>query len=274
MSVVSITQLEDVLAGLVGEPLSIEVLKDKPGRRRTVRAAGPRATVIAKSYASQRAPVVAQRVDALSRGPAEPLLPRVLLVDPVDRIVVLSEVPGRPFADALEEGDLGTCTRVGAALGRWHRSWWGKAPQAFRAHSVEDELATLADRARLGPVAVGRAVADLPPWARRPWPCPTVVHRDLYEEQVMVGGRVGLIDLDDAAAGPPELDLGNLWAHLRLFARRRGADSGAAWAAIRTGYETAGPFLDASRLDQCRHLSELRLAAIHADSPLMAGPRR
>jgi hypothetical protein len=37
------------------------------------------------------------------------------------------------------------------------------------------------------------------------------VHRDLYEEQVLLGERVALIDLDDAALGPPELDIGTCW---------------------------------------------------------------
>ena len=259
-------QVEAVLAGLVGEPFSTEVLKDKPGRRRTIRAEGPRGTVIAKSYASQRAPVVAKRVVALSQGPEEPVVPRVLLADPVNRLVVLSEVPGRPLGDAIAEGHVDTCTRVGAALGRWHRAWWARTPPGFRAHGVQDELDTLSARARHGPAAVARAVSDLPGAACRAWPCPTVVHRDLYEQQVMVGDRVGLIDLDDAAAGPPELDLGNLFAHVHLFAWRQGVDVAAATTAIRTGYETAGPALDGERLEQCRYLSQLRLAAIH-DAP-------
>lgn len=265
MSVASVSELHDVLAGVVGEPLALEVLKDKPGRRRTLRASGPRATVIAKSYASQRAPVVAQRVDALSLGPAEPVLPQLVLVDPVHRVVVVSEVPGRPFSEALVARDLQTCTWVGAAFGRWHGAWRERTPAGFRSHSVEDELAILTERARQGPAAAARAVTDLPAWARQPWPCSTVVHRDLYEEQVIVGDRVGLIDLDDAAAGPPELDLGNLWAHLRLFAGRRGIEGDAAWNAILTGYQTAGPPLDATRLEQCLYLSELRLATIHPD---------
>lgn len=267
--------LEGVLDGLIGGPLSMEVLKDKPGRRRTVRARGPGGTVIVKGYASPRAPLVAQRVDALSSGPAEPQVPRVLLVDGVNRLVVLSEVPGRPLALAVAEGDLRTCTRVGAALGRWHRAWWARTPPAFRSHGVQDELATLSERADQAPAAVARAVADLPPSVCRPWPFPTVVHRDLYEEQVVVAGRVGLIDLDDAAAGPPELDLGNLLAHLDLFARRRRVDVREASDAIRSGYRTTGPPLDAARLEQCRYLSELRLAAIHATTQgvtVPAGP--
>ena len=178
-------------------------------------------------------------------------------------MVVLSEVPGRPLADAVVEGDLDTCTRAGAALGRWHRAWWERTPPGFRPHGVRDELATLSERAVHGPAVVARAVSDLPGPARREWPCPTVVHRDLYEEQIMVGDRVGLIDLDDAAAGPPELDLGNLFAHVGLLGRRRGLDVAQATQAIRTGYETSGPALDELRVDQCRYLSELRLAAIH-----------
>lgn len=263
MSVASVAQVEAMLAGLVGEPLSTQVLKEKPRRRRTVRAKGPRGTVIAKSYASPRAAVVAERVDALSHGPEEPVVPRVLLADPVNRLVVLSEVPGRPLADAVAEGDLDTCTRVGAALGRWHRTWWDRTPPVFRAHGVHDELATLSERALDGPPTVARAVSDLPGSARRAWPCPTVVHRDLYEQQIMVGDRVGLIDLDDAAAGPPELDLGNLFAHLDLLGRRQGFDVAEATTAILTAYETAGPTLDGARLEQCRYLSQLRLAAIH-----------
>ena len=44
------------------------------------------------------------------------------------------------------------------------------------------------------------------------------MHRDLYEEQLLAGERIGLIDLDDAALGPPELDLGNLLGHVELLA--------------------------------------------------------
>ena len=42
----------------------------------------------------------------------------------------------------------------------------------------------------------------------------------------MVGERIGLIDLDDSALGPPELDLGNLLGHLLLLERRSGAATG------------------------------------------------
>ncbi|MDP8970039.1 MAG: hypothetical protein M3N52_06015, partial [Actinomycetota bacterium] len=59
-------ELEAVLARVLGQSVSVEVLKDKPGRRRSVRACGPLVIAVAKAYASARAPVVAARVAALS----------------------------------------------------------------------------------------------------------------------------------------------------------------------------------------------------------------
>jgi aminoglycoside phosphotransferase (APT) family kinase protein len=96
-----------------------------------------------------------------------------------------------------------------------------------------------------------------------------VVHRDLYEEQIVLGTRVGLIDLDDAALGPPELDVGNLLAHADLLALRSGADLSLAEDALLDGYANAGPRLDSALLDRCRRLSRLRLACIHGESALL-----
>ena len=63
--------------------------------------------------------------------------------------------------------------------------------------------------------------AELPSVADGEWAPATVVHRDLYEEQIMVDERIGLIDLDDSALGPPELDVGNLCAHIELLGSGR-----------------------------------------------------
>jgi aminoglycoside phosphotransferase (APT) family kinase protein len=98
----------------------------------------------------------------------------------------------------------------------------------------------------------------------------TVVHRDLYEEQVLLGDRVGLIDLDDAALGPPELDVGNLLAHLDLLGLRSGRTLDRAAEALLDGYSRRGR-LDARLLERCRTLSRLRLACIHDEARLLAG---
>jgi aminoglycoside phosphotransferase (APT) family kinase protein len=92
-----------------------------------------------------------------------------------------------------------------------------------------------------------------------------VVHRDLYEEQVLVGERVGLIDIDDAALGPPELDVGNLLAHVELLERRRGRDLAREMQAFLDGYAERGPALDEALLDRCRRLTLLRLACLNDD---------
>jgi aminoglycoside phosphotransferase (APT) family kinase protein len=258
----------DVIEGVVGAPVALDVLKHKPGRRRTLRARGPRRTAIVKRYVSGRAPLVAQRVAALAAGPPEPVVPAVLRVDPERRFVVLSDVPGPPLRKALLGGELETCARAGAALGTWHAAWSGVEPTPLEAHTVDREVEILRARARAASSSVAGVVADALPSVEGEWACGTVVHRDLYEEQILAGERVGLIDLDDAALGPPELDVGNFIAHAELLERRRASDLTAGKRAFLDGYADAGPALDEALLDRCRRLSLLRLACLNHDVEL------
>lgn len=255
----------DVLEEVVGAPVALDVLKHKPGRRRTLRARGPGGTAIVKRYASGRAPLVAQRVAALAAGPPEPVVPAVLRVDPEGHLVVLSDVPGPPLRNALLLGDLETCARAGAALGAWHAAWEGVEPTPLEGHTLEHELETLRVRADIASPAVAGAVAEALPRFDGEWACGTVVHRDLYEEQILAGEPIGLIDLDDAALGPPELDLGNLIAHTELLERRRACDLTVGKRAFLDGYADAGPGLDEALLDRCRRLTLLRLACLNDD---------
>lgn len=258
----------DLVAPLLGGPVRLDVLKDKPGRRCTSRATGPRGTAIVKVYASERAPVVARRVAALAGGPPEPALPRVLLCDPPRHVVVLSEVPGTPFTDALLAGDLDAVRRVGRALGAWHGHHRGRPPAGLRPHTAEREGQLLHERAAAAPPTIAAVVEAAAPALLAPWDCDTVVHRDLYEEQVVLADVVGLLDLDDAAAGPAELDLGNLAAHLHLLGRRTGMDSDRVLAALLEAYETRAP-LERELLQRCTRLSLLRLACLHRDPALL-----
>jgi hypothetical protein len=255
----------DVLEELVGAPVALEELKYKPGRRRTLRARGSGGSAIAKVYASDRASIVARRVAALAAGPDEPVVPAVLHVDPELHLVVLSDVPGRPLCDALLAGLRSTCSRVGAALGVWHWGWEGIAPIQLERHPVELELEILRSRAEAASPPVARAVTDALPRLADEWTCSTVVHRDLYEEQILAGERVGLIDVDDAALGPPELDVGNLLAHVELLERRRGRNLAQEMQALLDGYTETGPALDEALLDRCRRLTLLRLACLNDD---------
>ena len=262
----------ELLEPLLGTPVVLEELKHKPGRRTTSRAVGPKRRAIVKVYSSERAPIVAGRLGALAAGPPEPVVPEVLLCDIEAHLVALSEVPGVPLREALLGGDLDTCTRAGTVIGAWHRAWQGRAPHALLPHTVERELEIL--RARIestSPEVATAARTVLRNVAATTWEYPTVVHRDLYEEQIMVGERIGLIDLDDAALGPPELDVGNLAAHIDLLAIRTEIDMTAATEAFMDGYRRTGPTVDTGLLARCRALALLRLACIHENRLLVAG---
>jgi Ser/Thr protein kinase RdoA (MazF antagonist) len=251
------------LEEIVGAPLILEELKLKEGRRRTFRAVGPRRGAIVKAYSSERASLVAARVRALAAGPSEPEVPEVLHEDPALRLVVLSEVVGPPLQDALLAGDLAECARAGAALGRWHAFWLGVAPPPLLPHTAERELEILSDWAERAEPAIAAHVRRDAFALSAEWPIATVVHRDLYEEQIILGRRVGLIDLDDAALGPAELDVGNLLAHIELLALRSNLDLRPAERALLHAYTAASAPLDLVLLDRCRRLTLFRLACIH-----------
>jgi Ser/Thr protein kinase RdoA (MazF antagonist) len=264
----------ELLEPLLGVPVALDELKHKPGRRRTLRASGPAGTAIVKVYASTRAPVVASRIGALGHGPREPEVPRVLIVEPARHAVVLSDLDGIPFREAILAEDAETCARVGHALGAWHSFWIGRRPWPLRNHRVEHELAVLQSHMEAASSAVTSVLRPAADVLAAEWRCSTVVHRDLYEEQILVGERVGLIDLDDAALGPPELDIGNLSAHVQLLGLRSGRMLGPALQAMLEGYASSGPTLDPELLERCRTLSLLRLACIHGDPALTVWVRK
>jgi hypothetical protein len=263
-----IGQLEQI----VGSPVELEQLAHRPGHHRTLRASGPVRTAIVTIYASDRATTVADRVGALGAVPPGVAVPRLLLSDPVLHMVVVSEVPGEPLTGAILEGDVAACRCAGAAIGNWHRSWRGHAPAPLSPHGADRELAMLhkcADAAspRLAD-AVRRAAEDL----GEPWTCSTVVHRDLTDARILMGERVGLIGLDYAALGPPELDVGNLLAHVDLLGLRTGRDLAETRDEIVLGYEGFGDNLDDDLLDRCRRLARLRLACVHSEPQLTDRP--
>jgi hypothetical protein len=263
-----ITRLEKI----VGSPVELEQIAHRPGRRRTLRATGPVRSAIVRLYASDRAATVAARTDALSAVPPGVAVPRLLLSDPVLHMVVVSELRGEPLTGALLERDSAACRSAGAAIGTWHRSWRGRAPEPLRPHGVDRELAILMRCADLAAPqiaeAVRRAAADL----AEPWAATTVVHRHLTDEQIVMGERVGLIGLDYAALGPPELDVGYLLAHVDLLSLRSGRDLEGMREELVLGYEGFEEALDEDLLDRCRRLARLRLACIHGEPRLTHRP--
>jgi hypothetical protein len=260
------------LERIVGSPVELEQLSHRRGHRRILRASGPVRTAIVNLYASDRAATVAGRIGALGDGPPGVAVPRLLASDPVLHMVVVSEVPGEPLTGAILEGDVAACRCAGAAIGSWHRSWRGCEPSPLRPHGADRELAMLHRCAdTVGPglaAAVQSAAEDL----GEPWTCSTVVHRDLTDARILIGERVGLIGLDYAALGPPELDVGNLLAHVDLLELRSGRDLAETRGEIVLGYEGFGENLDDDLLDRCRRLARLRLACVHGDPRLTRRP--
>jgi hypothetical protein len=260
------------LEQIVGSPVELEELAHRPGDHRTLRASGSERTAIVKLYATDRAAMVAARVGALGSVPPDVTVPRVISSDPELQMVVLTEVHGEPLTGALLERDAAACRCAGAAVGSWHRSWRRRAPSPLRPYGAGRELETVhrcADAAAPDLAgAVRRAAADL----AEPWACTTVVHRNLTHARILMGERVGLIGLDHAALGPPELDMGNLLAHIDLLSLRSGCDLAEMREETVLGYEGFGENLDEELLDRCRRLARLRLACIHGEPQLTHRP--
>lgn len=260
----------DLLAGVLPErPLGLDLLREKAGRQ-TIRARTPSGSAIVKTYPPRRALRAARVLEVLADGPAEPTVPRVLALD-VDRgILVLSEVPGLKLRKAVVWRRVDECRRAGAALGAWHRAFSVRRVDGLAHHTVEKELEGLRVRAADAPGDIGhRALAEAERMGE-PWETTTVVHRDLQVEHVLLDERVGLIDLDTAAIGPPELDIGMLIAHVQHLGLRRGRDFSEALVALVEGYGAHGPPLSAAVLDRCRRLSLLRRACLHGNPELIA----
>ncbi len=139
-------------------------------------------------------------------------------------------VAGNPLAQyLLPDADPSPFARTGAALARLHLT----AP-------VTDRRWTLADEADVLDHALRRATDHLPDAADRlsalsaiarvrlaalpPVPA-RGLHRDFYFDQVLVDGdRIWLVDLDLYACGDPAIDIGNFLAHLDELALRRHGD--------------------------------------------------
>jgi Ser/Thr protein kinase RdoA (MazF antagonist) len=264
----ALAKARPMLSALLGDPVSVSLLKLRPGRRATFRATGGRRSAVVKLYASDRVPEVASRLRALSAGPSEPAVPEVLAVDPGLRLLVLAHLPGEPLRTHVLRGDREALRHAGHALGGWHAAFAGAVPACMPDHTPERELRLLGERAASAPPSIGRAARRAVSELGCEWGCTTVVHRDLYEEQLLVGERVALIDCDDAAAGAPEIDVGNLLAHLHLLSIRSRCDLGPQAAAFLDGYRADGE-PDPALLASCTALSALRLACIHAEPAML-----
>jgi hypothetical protein len=168
----------------------------------------------------------------------------VLHVDPDRHLLVLIDIPGQPLREALLARDVAVCARAGSALGAWHAAWEGAGPRALAPHTVGREHEILRERAEAASRAVADEVENALPRLAGEWECTTVVHRDLYEEQVLL-------------------------AHVELLQLRRKRDLADGARALLEGYAESGPGLSSALLGRCRSLTLLRLACLNDDIRLV-----
>jgi Ser/Thr protein kinase RdoA (MazF antagonist) len=259
------------LEPVVGGPVRLEEVESARGRGRTYRVQGSRRSAIAKVYPDGQARVVAAVVSSLADGATEPRVPEVLWAED-DELVVLSRLGGTPLREAVLAGDKPACRRGGGMLGAWHQLWRNRVPAAIPTHSYERELELLDALALRASEPVRGAVRFALDAVREDgeWEPATVVHRDLSDESILLGDVVGLVDIDSAAAGPAELDVANVCAHMELLERRHRRSLHGMQRAFLDGYLSSGAPLDLPLLLRSRSLGLLRLACIHHTDELAA----
>ncbi len=175
---------------------------------------------------------------------------------------------------------------VGAAVAGFHRAARldptahdRLSPERLPVRHFDGEVAQLATLARTadrffdGAAAAVRGplsrLADDALAARGPRGLPrrVLVHGDLHDKQILLGGgRAVFIDHDAIASGDPELDLGNLSAHFILRALQRGESTDAARGdgeRLVEGYSATRAGLDGALLSLYRRASLLRLALLY-----------
>ncbi|MEE8154904.1 MAG: phosphotransferase [Phycisphaerales bacterium] len=263
------------LRALLARPGST-LLSHRPERRAVVRLEGSPDRRFAKVVRPSRVRAVSNVARDLSTSPDRPFtVPEVIEVDERQGVVIFSALAGIGL-DALfsdRERLVPAARATGGAL-RWLHD---KAPRPQKTHNAQAEIGVLqkwltrveafaltrCDRLHEAAAKVFKALnADA---------CHlTMIHRDFYEKQIVIGsdGQVGILDFDTAAAGEPALDVANLFAHLELrVLQGRCSLSSASQAtdALLEGYDPRSEVL--ARLPAYRDASRLRLACVYAFRP-------
>jgi hypothetical protein len=237
------------------------------------------ATWFAKLERPERATRARRRRNVLARALTGSLRPPPeVAYDPAAGMTITAQASGTPLTDCLAGADGHVAlARVGRALRELERllAETPEAGESLPAYGFADAVTDLARFSNLlsrlempaAPlVAAGRQrLSAIAPDSRRR----AVVHRDLHDQQVLLGDRVTLLDLDQASIGDPAIDLGNLLAHLRLRALqgRLGAACAGLQGALISGHAVAWCGAWRETVLTWEAASLLRLAVVYSLRP-------
>jgi aminoglycoside phosphotransferase (APT) family kinase protein len=225
------------VAGLAGGRwVRSEVAEYAPERSLTVRCADAAGATVAyaKAYAPGTVDVaaLAARYAAVAdglRGTGLPVAsPRPLGWSAERHLLVLEAMPGERWGDLPAERLRPALGLLGRAVAAVHGlDVPGLRPFGRLAVPRVTRSAALVAAARpdlAGPLAeVAAALAGGPP----PGDPAVALHGDCHPKNALVGGgRLALVDLDQAGCGPAAADVGSLLARLRLAALLGDADPG------------------------------------------------
>lgn len=147
-------------------------------------------------------------------------------------VLWLSEVQGFSLRRAIRQGAMiDPALLLDSLAGLWQQpttQYAGNAfnlPGAYRnarrsfKHHLRDS--------QTGMLVLNKALGALDPFVRS-WSPSCLAHNDFYDAQLLVmhGGRIALVDFEEAGPGDPLLDVGNFLAHLRWsgqFSRSKNA---------------------------------------------------
>jgi aminoglycoside phosphotransferase (APT) family kinase protein len=255
-----------------------QIIRHKPGRRALVRYQIEGVTIqhvlgkIRAKGPDQRTPRVhrALRAAGLDGLAAHGVgVPRALGRIDSMHMWLQEEAPGETLAGHLEPGAATQpeiFARTGTALARLH-----EIPAAVdRRWSFDDEadvLERVLNLAAQDMPGAGEALRMIRCAARtsleRLGDAPVCgIHRDFYFDQVLVDGpRIWLLDLDLYTIGDPAIDLANFLAHLDEFGLRRFGDVGAldaAASAFLSGYADIRALPAVDRIETLRATSLAR----------------
>ncbi len=280
----------------IGRVRRIEIVKERIGRRLTARyevEAGRKGDPLqvmrmyGKLYRGRRGERVSRVVRLLGELARDPIaFPELLGYHPRRRFLLLRAVSGQPLSEVLEGAMAKRAVdRFASSLAVLHdMNWRSRIPigdscvllnlhdsaaevEVLRqardrvlASELQEDLRKQFDRTaqraceRLGAPLDGCARVSL-----------SIIHRDLYPEQVVVREEsMVFLDLDEVALGEAELDVGNFAAHLLiedLQKRRRGGSGCALRAGFLLAYRDRRPF-STERLAAYEAASSLRLASL------------